>query len=397
MNFSRIDENSIYDSSLSFYLRFVWISIALSGIVVFEPAPYDILLTFLFLCGIIFNKLRIPKYIGKPLILLWLFLASNIISLFNANEFSAGVRYFLITTYLLLTWIFFVSFINSYRDKAIWVILSAYTMAAAISAVLGLLAYFDVFSSKYFNTSGVRLMFGFKDANVYGPFLVFVSLVALAKLESGKFHRQVLWLALFIAIITAIFLSFSRGAWLNAAIAFAVYIILRMLMASGMGSVFRRLLYVAGIILIAVLLIHYILQVPDISRTLMNRLRIQPYDPQRFHIQRLALSEILYNPLGIGPLQTRFRYSLGPHNLYIGVFIEYGIMGGFSFIIFVFATLVRALQLITKGDRKWAWLYPIFAASLLGLLANSLFIDSLHWRHLWLILAMPWAFQFSDS
>jgi hypothetical protein len=39
--------------------------------------------------------------------------------------------------------------------------------------------------------------------------------------------------------------------------------------------------------------------------------------------------------------------------------------------------------------------YGIGSAALLaawcGLLANSLFIDTLHWRHLWLLAALIWA------
>ena len=45
--------------------------------------------------------------------------------------------------------------------------------------------------------------------------------------------------------------------------------------------------------------------------------------------------------------------------------------------------------------------YGIGSAALLaawcGLLANSVFIDTLHWRHLWLVAGLIWAAQVSSS
>lgn len=258
---------------------------------------------------------------------------------------------------LVITWLFFVSFISSYGEISMKAIIDSYAVAAGISAASGLTAYFGLFNSTFFNTGRPRLMFGFKDANVYGPFLLFISLVAVAKLEVGKFRERVIWCIMFLACITAIFLSFSRGAWLNIVVAFATYMILRTFMADSIGRIFRRVLYVASIIIIAAILLNYILIDPEVSETLVNRLQFLPYDTQRFSVQSIALSEVVSNPLAIGTMQARYRYSIGPHNIFIGVLIEYALIGGFSFIALILITLFRAFMLIARGEKKWYWLF----------------------------------------
>jgi hypothetical protein len=59
------------------------------------------------------------------------------------------------------------------------------------------------------------------------------------------------------------------------------------------------------------------------------------------------------------------------------------------------ALMVLTLFLAVRNAEAGRDTYGIGSAALLaawcGLLANSVFIDTLHWRHLWLVAALIWA------
>lgn len=378
------------------YLYLVWLAVALSGFVYIEPAPYDILIISLFVIGFLFSMLRIPKRIIAPMILLWLFLIGNLVSLFFATNFYGGARYILLTVFLVSTWLFFIAFIESYGEKGLRTVISGYALAVIVVAFLGILAYYNILNWLPRFSGAERLGFGFKDANVFGPFLIFISLLSIAKVESGPFRGRIMWLAIFILSTTGVFLSFSRAAWLNYVVAYTVYIVLRLVRTTTITSMFQKLIYISIIALLAVIVVNYAVLTPRTATILLNRISLRPTEDTRFHTQKEALSEAFSKPLGIGPLQTVLEYNMGPHNQFVSVLIENGWMAFLAFVLFFLITIFRSFRLALR-DWPLGWFFAVVTACLVGLLANSLLIDSLHWRHLWLLLAFPWAFGYNGE
>jgi hypothetical protein len=63
-------------------------------------------------------------------------------------------------------------------------------------------------------------------------------------------------------------------------------------------------------------------------------------------------------------------------------------LGGFTFLALLLMTFWRSMGFVL-GGRAEARSLVVFA-SLGGLLLNSVVIDSIHWRHFWLLLGIAW-------
>jgi hypothetical protein len=115
---------------------------------------------------------------------------------------------------------------------------------------------------------------------------------------------------------------------------------------------------------------------------------MQRYDDKRFGNQLEAVSRLDESPFGVGPGRAPQELGLNTHSLYVNVAFEYGVLGGVSFYLFLLTTIWIALSGVLRRG-PYAMLYATFLAILMGILVNSLVIDTLHWRHLFLFLALP--------
>jgi len=158
------------------------------------------------------------------------------------------------------------------------------------------------------------------------------------------------------------------------------------------------MLVVTALGLVAVLALSLAITYTTAGRLYVERAAIvQAYDVAeggRFDTQANALREIGRNPIGIGPGMSTPRFGLVPHNLYLHVAVEGGWLGALSFYLFLIITLARGLSRVNTVSALRGNL-QIVVAVLIGTLAQSLFIDSTHWRHLWLLLALTWAITIS--
>jgi len=119
----------------------------------------------------------------------------------------------------------------------------------------------------------------------------------------------------------------------------------------------------------------------------------QKYDTAsggRFDAQLSALGNIAEDPVGVGPGRSAVEFGLEPHNLYLHVYSESGWLGGTAFLLFVAASVFRLWGTL-RHDWPLRDQTSVVFACLVGVLLQSLFIDSTHWRHMWLLLAMAWA------
>jgi O-antigen ligase len=230
---------------------------------------------------------------------------------------------------------------------------------------------------------------------VFAPFLVPVILYYLARMLRVRGPALALDAATFLLLVFGLFLGFSRGAWLNLLIAFSLFMLFSMASAETIKERLRLMIVISGVGIAAVVTLYLAVSYTEAGQLFVQRAAIvQEYDVAqggRFDTQVKALAEIGRNPIGVGPgLSPHTLGGMDPHNLYLHVAVEGGWIAAISFYLFLIITLARGLSRIHIPTPLRSSLQIVIAA-LIGLLSQSLFIDSTHWRHLWVLLALTWA------
>jgi O-antigen ligase len=127
------------------------------------------------------------------------------------------------------------------------------------------------------------------------------------------------------------------------------------------------------------------------SNFLEERAHLQSYDTQRFGAQRGGIELAEAHALGVGPGQFELLEPISAHSTFVRALAEEGVAGLAVLAALLLATLGVAVQNVMRG-RGTAGLSSIaLLAVWCGLLANSFFVDTLHWRHLWILAGLIWA------
>ena len=141
----------------------------------------------------------------------------------------------------------------------------------------------------------------------------------------------------------------------------------------------------------------FVVDALGIGDFLQQRSRIQSYDVNRFSAQADSFRLGLENPLGIGPGHysgTRSfpetRHPVDSHNLFLKVFVERGWLGFVSFSAILFIAIKCGLDSIKFNPLRAQYSIALLA-TLAGILANSMFITSLHWRHMFVVIGLLFA------
>jgi hypothetical protein len=122
-----------------------------------------------------------------------------------------------------------------------------------------------------------------------------------------------------------------------------------------------------------------------------GRTQLQAYDTDRFAMAQEAIELGLRYPAGVGPGEVAAYLGMSPgmdpHNTYVRIWAENGPVALAIFSAFLLLLGAHALQECMGGRR----LHPGFIcafALLAGALVNAGVVDTLHWRHFWVILAV---------
>jgi len=374
------------------FLVFVWIAVTLGVLAVFEPSPSDIGIALLFVAGFFTGNLNWGHRLTIPYILLGLFVLSNVASLCYAIDVMTGALYFAITLFMLVSWLFIVGVLTKHEERGLRMVMFAFTAGGVASALLAMLCYFNLAPFGEWVLFYDRIKGFFKDPNVFGPYLVIVAVYALHRtLMKGAFWRRLVWLASCFISSVGMLLCYSRAAWLNYAVTLFLFFGLSAIARRRSGALRRNLIYFAVFALVVGGAVAYAMTIPQISEVLSYRTEMQSYDADRFATFSAALGIGLSNPLGVGPAQSFLMLDYATHNVYLRVFSENGVMGFLSFTAFALLTLIRSVLLSQKAASPvQRSLFALVAAALCGTLLNSFTIDTLHWRHFWLLLALGW-------
>jgi len=377
-------------------LAYVWITIALSSIVFSEPALYDVLMLGAALILPVAGLVGFSRGLALYLLLWAAIVAGGFVATTQAGILDAPTTHVGITLYLALSSVVMVGFVAQSPDRGIRLIMSAYLLAALIAACAGLIGYFKVVPGAYglFTTDFGRAQGTFKDPNVLGAFLVPALLYVLnVVMRAGIVRASFCVLATPILLFGSL-LAFSRGAWINLAVSLFAYACFTFTTVSTHRQRLKLVVYVVLGAMFAAGIFAAALSIPTVSELMVERASFeQSYDvgPEgRFGGQQKALGLVLTHPLGIGALEFgRAHHHEDVHEVYLSMFLNAGWAGGTLYLALVLLTIGVGLRQVVD-DRGGDGTSAVLVAAFIGMALEGVVIDTDHWRHFYLIMAMIW-------
>ena len=377
--------------------RLYWLlfgfAFCISSFVLVEPAPVDAVMLLLLALGTVMGTVRLAALSIVPTILLTGLALANVVSISLAADPARAVWYFLVTFYLMTSWALCIGALDVGGMPLLQVVFRGYSFAALISVSLALASYFHLIGFQSYLLLYGRPKGLFKDPNVYGPFLVPIAVMAITGCLpiNSRF-----WQACMAVVASlGIALSYSRACWINYVASLALFVVLDLVLPSRSPeahSVSLSRVFLFGAV--ASLAVLAILQVPSVQTMLTVRLGqggMHDYDQIRFQTQRMAVQAAIDHPLGIGPGQSEATFQYATHSSYMRVLSENGLFGLCCFVGFALASVIQAVRKACLAETAaWRGLFVASAACICGQLINSGVVDTVHWRHFWILLALPW-------
>lgn len=382
-------ENNI-PSHRTVSLGFVWLLMMISGFVMFEPAPFELL----GLCLIIVyfaSGMSIPKGIGLAIIFWVIFLIFNILAGILSPDPSLAFKPIGIRFFLALIWVFLASLIAENPKRFLPILWNGYAVGAIIIILIGALAYLGkIPNAEEFLMAG-RVKSTFKDPNVYGPYLVPLFMLYLSRLESGENSHFIVNVIMLAIVAIGLLLGFSRGSWLNLGLAMMIYMAIRLVTLKQQRELTRLIFMGALALVVGSILIGWLISTSAINDMFQERAHVvQGYDvTERFVTQMKAVHAILENPMGIGLGQAELQFSIVPHNVYLFIFSECGWGAGIAYLAFVFLTIWKGVIFCLRRT-EIQLVSLVILSCIVSTQLQSFFIDSTHWRHLYILYGMMW-------
>jgi len=197
----------------------------------------------------------------------------------------------------------------------------------------------------------------------------------------------------FLVLVIGVVFSYSRAAALNLAVGIAVMLLV-LTFRRGAG---KRAFALFAVVLVVVSAVGWVVVASGSLQFLEQRARFQTYDTQRFGAQRTGIELAEEHPIGIGPGQFEVLSPVSAHSTYIRALAEEGVLGAAVLFALMFGVLLIAARNAVRGRSTYGIGSMALLAAWCGALANSIFVDTLHWRHLWLIAGLIWAAAMADQ
>lgn len=369
---------------------FIGLAVFLGGFVVFEPAPYELLLAAMLFCAFMLG-MRIPAGVLPVLLPVATFTLGGIISSFMIDDYQRGLIYSAVTFFLGLTTVFYAILIQNQMGR-LRLIFRMYVLAAVATSILGILGYFGMPGFEMF-TRYDRAQGAFADPNVYAPFLVPPILYLMYGVMNRSATMLPVRLGLLFVLLLGELLAGSRAGWgLTLASAGIFYILLLINEPKAQVRAKYILMGVAGL---AVLIVGVIgaLQVDAVWAIISQRAQVvQEYDGARlgrFARHAIGFELALSKPFGIGNLQFGVIYGEDEHNVYLRSLLTYGWIGFVSWLTIVLWPLIAGFKSLFR-QRPWQVYFQVAYVAFLGHLMVAWVIDIDHWRHVYLLLGVIW-------
>ena len=359
-----------------------------------EPSPYEV--GFILVLGLaMLGGFGVHRSTLGLLGLLAGFIPFGLIAAFQVKytPLDESLLYLAVTVFLLFTAYFAANYVADAPQRRMKFVVGAYIVAAAVSALAGVLGYLDLIPG-----SGALTLYGrakalFKDPNVYGPFMVLPAMYLLQRILLAAGRRR-LWAGLLFGLLfVGIFVSFSRAAWGHlAASSLLVFVLVYVFEAQARDRMRMILVGVAGSLVLVVALAG-LLAIPQVGELFETRAGAQSYDEGetgRFGRQAFAFDLALSHPLGLGPLEFRnTRVKEEPHNTYANVLLSYGWGGGLAMLLLIVTTIWRGVRFVIRPSPNRLLLIPL-VSTFAVLCVEAAIIDLDHWRHFYLVAGLIW-------
>jgi hypothetical protein len=375
----------------------LWLTGVSGAFVFIEPSPYEyasLLTIFVFAA----TGLALRAGIMPLALLLVLYNIGFSLSAIPVLDVPKTTMWVLTSWYLAATPVFFAALIAD-DPRRLAPIVRGTMVAGALAALAALVGYSQIVPA----LSDLFLRYGrargtFNDPNVLGAFLILPMLIAMGRIFAGG--RGTLGACALVALFaSALLLSFSRGAWGQAAFAAVVMMVLSFLTSRSDAARLRILLIAAvGMALLAGLVV-LLLTFDSVAALFAERAAFeQGYDVGQFgrfgrHVLGMQLA--LDHPLGLGPLQFHNLFVEDPHNAFLNAFMSGGWLSGLTYLALMLMTLVLGLRCAFVAT-PWQPVYLAVYCAFAGIFAESLIIDSEHWRHLYLIVGALWGLMLAS-
>lgn len=263
--------------------------------------------------------------------------------------------------------------------------MKVYIVSSGIAATLGSIGF--VLQNAALTWDG-RARGLIDDPNMYGSFLI-PGVMFCAYFLFRPRTAKLVYLGAMGLIVLGILLSFSR---------IAVVAVMLCLLAHFVFHYRKRpkqlVLMMGGIVLVGLVLFAAIaLTSGEFTEKLLDRLTFaKSYDlgeEGRYSRYMLVLPMILQNPIGVGVLQLEKIFPEPIHNIWLSSFVNYGWVGGFSWIALVVGSVVVSILNYrrTKSD-----ITLVLLISLIGIVMCASLHEGEHWRHMWLMYGLVWGF-----
>jgi hypothetical protein len=299
-----------------------------------------------------------------------------------------------ISWYLSATAIFFAAMLGTNTAERLSLLMRGTTMAAAVSAIIAILAYFRLFGSH----SDIFLLYdrahaAFNDPNVLGAFLILPAMLALQRILNGG-PRDAVRASLLLGLIgIAVLLTFSRAAWGQFGFTAALLLFFTFVTSRSPRERMRIALIAAAGVVVTILLLAALLSIDRVAELFKVRASLdQSYDVGhlgRFGRYILGAELGLTRPFGIGPMQFHNFFPEDAHNTYLNAFMSGGWLSGIVYITLTLTTLLLGFRYVFVRT-PWRNIYLAVYCAFVGTVGESAIIDSDHWRHYFLLLGVIW-------
>jgi hypothetical protein len=369
----------------------IGLGVFLLGFVMSEPAPYELYMVALIAIAMLFG-MRLTRTNLVLLALLTVFNFGGMISVMQMADTKDAPLYIAVSLFLAFTAVFYAAIIEA-DYRRLKTIFNAYLLVGILSSLLGIAGYLSLFPGADAFTRYGRAMGGFKDPNVYGPFLVLPFTWSLYRIMKGNGRDLLVYMPLCCVLTLGILVSFSRAAWAMAPLSFLC--LFAVLLLQSQSNRFRLRLITIGLlaVLVIALAILLLLQIPDVRALFLERARLeQSYDSARlgrFARHWLGMVLATEHPLGIGPLEFGPMFGEDTHNIWLKAVLDYGWIGFIAFMTLTFLTLAIGFKLMFR-NRPWQPFLLCAYATYLGHVLIGNVIDTDHWRHFYLLFGLVW-------
>lgn len=375
----------------------LWLTGVSGAFVFIEPSPYEyasLLAIFVFAA----TGLALRAGVMPLALVLVLYNIGFSIAAIPVLDAPKTIIWVLTSWYLAATAVFFAA-LFAQEPLALAPLMRGTMAAAALAALAAIVGYAQIVPA----LSDLFLRYGrargtFNDPNVLGAFLIFPMLVAMGRIFAGR--RGILGTCVLLVLFSAaLLLSFSRGAWGQAVFAALLMIALSFLTSRSGGERLRILLFAGGGAAALAGLIVLLLSFDSIAALFAERFALeQGYDVGQFgRFGRHVLGALLAldHPLGLGPLQFHNLFVEDPHNAFLNAFMSGGWLSGLTYATLMLVTLALGLRYAFVAT-PWRVAYLAVYCTFAGIFAESLVIDSEHWRHLYLIVGALWGLMLAS-